>query len=220
MKESIFLDQYCERLSEVFGLSQEPLNTISNVAFVICAAWLLYRYYRDAYFSWKTIDILLLILLIGSIGIGSALWHFYATSSYLLADIIPITLFLNLYLITFLIRVAKVSAKQTLFAFLLFQGATYLCQTYLPPNLLHGTILYMPAFFILCIMVLYVTLTFHPATSVMIQTSIIWMVSLFFRTIDLEVCSFFPIGTHFIWHILNAIVLYRLTIVVLKFHKT
>lgn len=218
MIEAGFLDSYCERLSAIFGSESEPLNSISNIGFIICALLLLTAYYRTTSFSWKTFDIFLLSILVGAIGIGSSLWHFYGTAPYLLGDIIPITLFLNLYLFTFLIRIAKVSIKQTFIAWLLFQGVTYVCQTYLPPNLLNGTIMYIPAFFILCIMVLYVTLTFHAATLAMVKASAIWMASLFFRTIDLNVCSFFPIGTHFIWHLLNAIVLYRLVMVVLKFH--
>jgi len=30
------------------------------------------------------------------------------------------------------------------------------------------------------------------------------------RPIDLEVCDYFPVGTHFLWHLLNAVVLYLL----------
>ena len=32
-------------------------------------------------------------------------------------------------------------------------------------------------------------------------------VSLIFRTIDEAVCGAFPLGTHFLWHILNAVLL-------------
>ena len=33
------------------------------------------------------------------------------------------------------------------------------------------------------------------------------LVSLFFRSIDMAVCDSFPLGTHFLWHILNAVML-------------
>lgn len=36
----------------------------------------------------------------------------------------------------------------------------------------------------------------------------LFVVSLIFRIIDLDVCARFPIGTHFLWHVLNAAVLY------------
>jgi len=36
----------------------------------------------------------------------------------------------------------------------------------------------------------------------------LFIVSLIFRIIDLDVCARWPIGTHFLWHALNAAVLY------------
>jgi hypothetical protein len=35
-------------------------------------------------------------------------------------------------------------------------------------------------------------------------------VSLVFRTVDEAVCTAIPIGTHFLWHVCNAIMLYLL----------
>lgn len=32
--------------------------------------------------------------------------------------------------------------------------------------------------------------------------------SLFFRTIDMAVCESIPIGTHFLWHLLNGVLVY------------
>jgi len=36
----------------------------------------------------------------------------------------------------------------------------------------------------------------------------VFAVSLVLRIVDLQVCGVFPLGTHFIWHILNAVVIY------------
>lgn len=38
----------------------------------------------------------------------------------------------------------------------------------------------------------------------------VFTASLFFRTVDMAFCSFIPLGTHFLWHCLNAYLLYRL----------
>jgi hypothetical protein len=40
--------------------------------------------------------------------------------------------------------------------------------------------------------------------------AVIFAISLTFRTVDIAICPQFPLGTHFIWHILNAVVLYVL----------
>jgi len=36
----------------------------------------------------------------------------------------------------------------------------------------------------------------------------IFVVSLTFRSIDMTVCAALPVGVHYMWHILNAAVLY------------
>ncbi len=41
-------------------------------------------------------------------------------------------------------------------------------------------------------------------------TAGVFLVSLIARSLDNALCAWWPYGTHFVWHILNAIVLYRL----------
>jgi hypothetical protein len=38
----------------------------------------------------------------------------------------------------------------------------------------------------------------------------LFALSLAFRVVDLPICPAFPTGTHFVWHLLNALVLYVL----------
>jgi hypothetical protein len=40
--------------------------------------------------------------------------------------------------------------------------------------------------------------------------ALIFTISLTFRTIDRDVCDMFPFGAHFLWHMLNALVLWLL----------
>jgi hypothetical protein len=44
-----------------------------------------------------------------------------------------------------------------------------------------------------------------------------FVVSLFFRTIDQAFCAAWPLGTHFPWHILNAGVLFILIAAAIRF---
>ncbi len=80
---------YCERTGP--GLWAEPLNAVSNAAFVVAAILLLRRgrapdRVADG-FAW----------LIGVIGLGSALFHTLAVQWSMLADVIPIALFIHAY---------------------------------------------------------------------------------------------------------------------------
>ena len=75
------IDLYCERTA--VGLFNEPLGLISNVAFLI-AAFYLSRQSRQSIASY------LLIAWLSVIGIGSGLFHAFATTATLLMDVVPI----------------------------------------------------------------------------------------------------------------------------------
>jgi hypothetical protein len=47
----------------------------------------------------------------------------------------------------------------------------------------------------------------HPASPYILAASIVLLVSVFFRTTDILICPALPIGTHFLWHLLNGLVL-------------
>ena len=84
---------YCERLAP--GLLGEPFNTVTNLAFLL-AAWLGWRR------AGQHRDQRLLAALLGAIGVGSTLFHAFATATTQWLDVLPIGLFqlcfLGLYL--------------------------------------------------------------------------------------------------------------------------
>lgn len=203
-----FLDQYCERIQP--GLWDEPLNALTNVAFLAAAFILLGRYlqsYRGR--LWWGWDIALLIALLLAIGVGSGLWHLYAQRWALLADVIPISLFINVYLLVFLARVAALRPLWIVSLFLLFHGVNAAVAT-VPGDFLNGSVFYLPAWAALVLMTLYLRCTHYAQWPCYAWASGIFLVSLTFRTLDQTVCSDLPIGTHFLWHLLNAATLYLL----------
>jgi hypothetical protein len=44
----------------------------------------------------------------------------------------------------------------------------------------------------------------------MIVAACLFVVALSLRTLDMHLCPSFPLGTHFLWHLLNALLLYLL----------
>ena len=94
---------YCERITDSFWA--EPLNAITNVAFLV-AAGLLFRHYATSRTSPQhALSLLTLIALVALIGVGSFLWHTWATAWMEWADVLPILGFISLYLWLFLRRV-------------------------------------------------------------------------------------------------------------------
>jgi hypothetical protein len=210
-----FLDVYCERTGP--GFWNEPLNLFTNLAFIFAgiAALRLWRAQREL--TWRNSwDLLLLIALLFAIGIGSALWHTFATHWSKSADTIPILLFINLFLLTFLIRLAGLRWPGTLAFFALFQFVNRGVGAAFPADLLNGSIFYGPTWATLLLITVFLAARKHPAARGFALATGIFTLSLVFRTVDEPVCSAVPIGTHFLWHVFNSIVLYLLVAEVVR----
>ena len=83
----------------------------------------------------------------------------------------------------------------------------------MPPDALNGSHAYLPA---LAATLIVGALTRGPAGRLVLAAGLTLALSLVFRTIDNAVCPWFPLGTHFMWHILNATVLYLLLYAALR----
>lgn len=204
-----YIDKYCERISpDLWG---EPFNIISNLAYIVASVFLIRLYQRSVSKNgWKNWDIQGLILLLILIGTGSSLWHISANSWALYADVIPILLFINLYLLSCLYRVLGYSVLLTAEIFLFYHLVNYNVQTYFEKDLLNGSIFYLPTWLLLFGIGLLLWRKQTETSKQILSACLIFALALFIRTIDLDLCHIFPVGTHFIWHILSAYMMYLL----------
>jgi hypothetical protein len=194
------LDEYCERLGP--GLWAEPFNALSNLAFFV-AAWALWRLARQRGGPDLEGGILLGLLL--SIGIGSSLYHTFATGWARWLDVGPILLFQLWFLWIYARRVICLGwpGSLGLVAAFLLGGALM----YLDPTLLNRSILYLPA--LLFVTGLGIWHRRHAREpGLLLLAAGVLLLSLTFRTLDLAICERFAIGSHFLWHLLNGLVLY------------
>ena len=120
LNESI--DIYCERVSsDIFA---EPINFITNFAFIIVYI-LLYRRYKKRVFNSKVEQYysLILIFLILFIGFGSLLFHLLGTVLSAIADVVPNMIFIILYLylsVKFFLNCSQRAAIFSIGIFLIF----------------------------------------------------------------------------------------------------
>jgi len=204
-----YLDKYCERIAP--GIWQEPFNLLSNLAFLLAAYIILRKYLLPQRTILKTQwDIWLLVLLCILIAVGSGLWHLLATRRYLWFDRIPIMLFINIYLISCLRRLFTLPWFGIVILFILYHILNSSVQIWSSPLTLNGSLFYIPTLLFLwgIVAVLY------KQNSEMYPTygyaAFCFTVALILRTIDLNICNQFSIGSHFAWHILIALTLYIL----------
>jgi hypothetical protein len=195
------LDLYCERTGP--GLFSEPVNALTNVAFFI-AAWLLWRDARRR--GVLSGEVQLLVWLIVAIGIGSALFHTFATRWAHLLDNTPILAFQLAFLWLYARRALgwrQVAAAALAAAFLL--AALYARQF---PSFASGSITYAPALVALALLGTYHRVARRAGAWLLLAAAGVFTLSLALRTVDEAACPWLPLGTHFFWHLLNAVVLY------------
>jgi hypothetical protein len=195
------MDAYCERVG--MGMFAEPLNAVSNVSFLLAAlaAWILAQ--RTGTLS---AGVQVLIALGASVGIGSILWHTYPTMLTLILDIVPILIFIVWFIWLYtrnVIGMRSLFAVATVAAFLL---ATFLAFPF--SGVLHGAIVYSPGLVVTLVLGVFHARARRAARFTLLAAAGVYLVALFFRTIDNEVCPVLPIGTHFLWHLLIGLVTY------------
>lgn len=200
---------YCERTTS--GFMAEPFNALSALTFLLGGILLLNLYARRSesryYPDW---DIMLLIGLVFLIGVGSFLWHTVAVSWARMLDAIPVMVFMNIYLLSFLDRIVHVT-RWEMFGWLLLFFAVVLCTILvMPAGFLNGSLFYLPAWMTLFVMTLYLVSNEHSASRLFVISLVVFSISVVLRTIDTSVCVYFPVGTHFFWHLLCAYFSYQL----------
>lgn len=195
------VDIYCERTDPSFW--SEPVNAVSNAAFLVAAVLAFVRWQRHQSHDFP---ILALIVLTGVIGVGSFIFHTVATRGAELLDVIPIAVFVYAYLFLAMRRLLAVSWEIALAIVVVFvvvsRGVTWAA----PEDFLNGSTEYL---FPLAALIAVGWLGRAPGRPILLAAGV-FTVSLIFRSIDQMVCPAFPLGTHFIWHMLNATVLYIL----------
>ena len=207
-----YLDSYCERAGDP-GLWGEPLNAATNLLFLLAAFAALWVTAKQPRHHFRDMpDVWLLIVALVGISIGSGLFHTLPNKHTVLMDVLPITAFMNIYLIAALRRFLKLNWGVVVACWLLYTAFGLLAQVQLPADLLNGTIMYIPTYLTLGLLTAAIWRQDATYGRVFGQVLLVWTASLVFRTADLEICEQFPIGTHFLWHMLNAWVLYRLLV--------
>jgi len=196
------IDLYCERTDASFWA--EPANALTNAAFLIAAVAAIVLWRRAGGRDWPA---LALIVVAVAIGIGSFTFHTVATRGAMLADVIPIAIFIYGYLLLALRRFLHVSVSVAIAIVIAYAAGAQALSWLAPPRALNGSVGYLPA---LVAMIAVARAARGQARRGLELAVMIFTLSLALRTIDLAACETFPFGTHFLWHLLNAAVLFVL----------
>ena len=205
------VDIYCERLSAAFWA--EPFNAFSNVAFII-AAFVAWRTARRL--GVRGVDLTVLIVLAGLVGIGSFLFHTFANRWSELADVVPIWTFVAVLVLVAIHRIGGVRPGKLamgaigvlaiMIIVMLASGEGDAATSPTPP-ILNGSLQYAPAAIAMLVFSLIGWWRASPMAPWIWAATGTFVISLAFRTVDLALCDVWATGTHFIWHALNGLMI-------------
>lgn len=201
MKLTEFLDIYCERTGP--ELWSEPVNFLTN-GFFLLAAFCLARV-RKGSPGVRGRDTLYLVCLVGAVGIGSALFHSFAMVWAAALDLGAIAL---LALSIFFLWMRNILGMNTLLSFLGLFLLALLTVVFIRSVELGGSETYLSC--VIALAAISVSEISANGDRRVLYATLVFVVALFARTIDQHVCSWLPIGTHFLWHSFNALTLFLL----------
>jgi hypothetical protein len=193
------VDGYCERLAP--GFWGEPLNAVTNLAFLAGALVIARTAQREGTLGNASLAVPLSLLALT--GIGSFLFHTFANGWTGIAD----TLALGLCLLATIYASARRFLGQSWYLALIWPvgmlSAAFAFGAYLP---VPGSFYFGP----LAtggIIALVLLRNGHPAGRWIGAAILVFLPSFVFRSLDDPLCGSWPYGTHFLWHILNGVVL-------------
>lgn len=195
------IDGYCERLGP--GYWAEPVNAVTNLAFVLAAGamWSRTRGGRDRVET-------ALIAVLAAIGLGSFLFHTHAQVWAALADTAPIAAFVLIFIYAINRSgwgLRRWPALLLTAGFFPYAAATVPLFGLVPG--LGGSAGYAPIPLLILIYALLLRRRAPALARGLAAGAGILILSITFRALDVPLCDSWPLGTHFLWHLLNALML-------------
>jgi len=193
------IDIYCERLD--IGIWAEPINAVTNVAFILAAIimWLRCK---------NLVEGKILSFLLFSIGCGSFLFHTYAQTWAALLDVTAILIFILTYIFVANRRFLVWSKMVSLIGVIMFFPYQLFLVSILSNIQFFGSsVQYIPVAILIFIYSGLLRKSEPNLSRGLFIGAAILCLSIISRTVDEPLCSILSVGTHFVWHILNAIML-------------
>ena len=193
------VDGYCERLSP--GFWAEPINAVTNLAFVLVGLWMLAR--SRGVGPAQYLSVVLIV-----IGIGSGLFHTLATRWAGVADVVPIVVFVLSYIYCanrYFWRVSPLWSGIGVLLFFPYAAVLVPLAAQVPG--VGSSAAYVPVPILIAAYGIFLWRRLPQVGRGLVIGAAVLTLSITLRSLDEPLCAQLPMGTHFLWHILNAVML-------------
>ncbi|MFN3526637.1 MAG: ceramidase domain-containing protein [Paracoccus sp. (in: a-proteobacteria)] len=195
------VNAYCERTGPDYW--SEPINALTNLAFMVAALIMWRRLQGPGMAMGRALAANLFV-----IGVGSWLFHTHANRLTGLMDVLPILAFILMYVFAATrdyFGARPWVAGLVTAGFIPYAAATVPLFEMIPG--LGSSASYAPVPLLIAVYALLLRNRLPDTARGLAIGAGLLVVSLTFRTLDQPSCDLVPFGTHFMWHILNAVML-------------
>ncbi len=194
------LNNYCERqTSDFWG---EPVNALTNLIFVLVGFVLAFKTKKDNLCLCLSVQIIF-------IGVASFIFHTFANRLSALLDVACIIFFGITYIFGVNLRFLNTSYLVAILLATLLIPFSFVISflTVITVGEINGSSWYI-SFVVLFLMYSFLLKNVFPNLSrALFYCAPFFVVSIILRSTDFIVCNSIPLGTHFIWHIMNSFLL-------------
>lgn len=207
---------YCERTEP--GWFAEPLNTAAGLAYFV-ASWQAWKQLDRE--RWREQwDLHLLAALIALVGLASLFWHATGFRWLFWVDAAALTAFAAAYWSVFLVRVPRIRRVGFAVAWLL-TGLGLVFFYRLTPGAVPGsTLAYVPMLVLLFVALVLALRVDRRLARDLLFAGVIFGLALGVRSLDAVLCTWVVVGTHWLWHLLTAGLLFVLVDGILRHVRT
>ena len=190
---------YCERIGA--GPLDEPLNAISNLAFAVAAILAAVHIHKR-----QVVGLFPRILpwSIGAVAVASTIYHTLRSPLTFVVDALSLSIFMvvAIFFVLRKITARTISAILLGTAFLSVEGVALFC---VPEGFLNGSTPHVIALVFVVLLMGLISRRHESLARQVVPIAAFYAVAIVCRTIDMAICSWLPIGTHFLWHVAGAI---------------
>lgn len=183
-----YIDLYCERVEP--GILGEPFNLFTNLIFIVIGIWQWRRSRRSAEQALGALTV--------AVGVGSAIFHSFATAWAQLCDIIPIGILIFFYFYYYQVRILSWRWWQAWLGLFSVAAISTLSILAFRSPIFNGSEAYFGVLFGLAF------LAYKERNEVrgwLFRAFLLFVLAITARMIDAPLCSTFVVGTHFFWHL-------------------
>ena len=193
------MDGYCERVD--FAFWAEPVNALTNLAFIVAAVIMWRRSQGLPAALW-------LAGVLFAIGVGSFLFHTFATVWAVIADVVPILVFTLSYIWLTARDYFGLSTLRATVATAAFFPYVYVLVPLLEAVPIVGVSAgYLPIWLLIALAAVVLSRRLPEVARGLGLGAAVLALSILLRSLDMPFCEAVPLGMHFWWHVLNGLML-------------